>query len=187
MVCVFCKVLCILSRIDMMLVACFTYQQVNKLLPPLWQAYVPPFGITATKSESTHVVIDNHIVTGQSVQSTLTAVQNLILLSNARYVTGRCLLICYLYLYELFVYIIGMPTMVLCVIIHWVYMCCENDHCAFMIRTYTHMHTHTHTHTQTHTHTHTPTHTHTHTHTLHTWSPWKKYTDTLHRYRSVAL
>ena len=39
---------------------------------------------TATKSDSTHVVIDNHLVTGQSVQSTLTAVQNLILLSNAR-------------------------------------------------------------------------------------------------------
>ena len=32
-----------------------------------------------------HVVVDSHVVTGQNEQSTLTAVQNLILISNARY------------------------------------------------------------------------------------------------------
>ena len=32
----------------------------------------------------THVVVDSHVVTGQNEQSTLTAVQNLILMCNAR-------------------------------------------------------------------------------------------------------
>lgn len=36
------------------------------------------------KSGETHVVVDSHVVTGQNEQSTLTAVQNLILISNAR-------------------------------------------------------------------------------------------------------
>ncbi|XP_064400433.1 glutamine amidotransferase-like class 1 domain-containing protein 1 [Halichondria panicea] len=44
---------------------------------------------SATKSDSTYVVIDNHVVSGQSVKSTLTAVQNIILLSNARLTKQR--------------------------------------------------------------------------------------------------
>ena len=40
--------------------------------------------IIGSKPENVHVVVDNHLVTGQNIQSTLTAVQNLILISNAR-------------------------------------------------------------------------------------------------------
>ena len=39
---------------------------------------------TAGKAGGIHVVINNHVVTGQNEQSTLAAVQNLILISNAR-------------------------------------------------------------------------------------------------------
>ncbi|XP_006813689.1 glutamine amidotransferase-like class 1 domain-containing protein 1 [Saccoglossus kowalevskii] len=39
---------------------------------------------TATEPEGVHVVVDRHLITGQNDQSTLTAVQNLILLCNAR-------------------------------------------------------------------------------------------------------
>jgi len=38
---------------------------------------------TASEPDSVHVVIDRHLVTGQNSQSTLTAVQNLILMCNA--------------------------------------------------------------------------------------------------------
>ena len=37
-----------------------------------------------SKLGETYVLVDSHIVTGQNEQSTLTAVQNLILISNAR-------------------------------------------------------------------------------------------------------
>lgn len=40
--------------------------------------------LIASFEGSLHVVVDNFLVTGQNEQSTLTAVQNLILLSNAR-------------------------------------------------------------------------------------------------------
>ena len=43
-----------------------------------------PFFLLASQPGSLHVVIDNYLVTGQNDQSTLTAVQNLILLNNAR-------------------------------------------------------------------------------------------------------
>ena len=39
--------------------------------------------ISASDAHSLHVVIDRHLITGQNTQSTLTAVQNLILATNA--------------------------------------------------------------------------------------------------------
>jgi len=39
---------------------------------------------SASKNDSVHVVIDRHVITGQNDMSTLPAVQNVILLSNAR-------------------------------------------------------------------------------------------------------
>ena len=42
------------------------------------------FDFTASKSDSVHVVIDRNIITGQNDASTVLAVQNLILLCNAR-------------------------------------------------------------------------------------------------------
>lgn len=44
---------------------------------------------SSSKSNGVHVVIDDHLVTGQNTQSTLTSVQNLILLSNARLTRQR--------------------------------------------------------------------------------------------------
>lgn len=40
---------------------------------------------TASQCDSVHVVVDRHLVTGQNEASTLTAVQNLVLLCNQRY------------------------------------------------------------------------------------------------------
>lgn len=40
---------------------------------------------TASQPDSVHVVVDRHLVTGQNEASTLTAVQNLVLLCNQRY------------------------------------------------------------------------------------------------------
>jgi hypothetical protein len=39
----------------------------------------------ASQPDSVHVVVDRHLVTGQNEASTLTAVQNLVLLCNQRY------------------------------------------------------------------------------------------------------
>ena len=42
------------------------------------------FFIEASECDAVHVVMDRHVITGQNDQSTLCAVQNLILLCNAR-------------------------------------------------------------------------------------------------------
>ena len=39
---------------------------------------------SATEPDGMHVIIDRHLITGQNDTSTLSAVQNLILLCNAR-------------------------------------------------------------------------------------------------------
>lgn len=39
---------------------------------------------TASQEDAMHVVVDRHLITGQNVQSTLLAVNNLILLCNAK-------------------------------------------------------------------------------------------------------
>ena len=44
------------------------------------------FYLLGGRATGLHVVVDSNLVTGQNEPSTLTAVQNLILLSNARYV-----------------------------------------------------------------------------------------------------
>ena len=38
-----------------------------------------------SEPDEVHVVIDRHLITGQNEQSTITAVQNLILLHNQKY------------------------------------------------------------------------------------------------------
>ncbi|XP_077994626.1 glutamine amidotransferase-like class 1 domain-containing protein 1 [Glandiceps talaboti] len=55
-------------------------------VPIVLEDYVKDSGATysASEADAVHVVVDRHLITGQNDQSTLTAVQNLILLSNAR-------------------------------------------------------------------------------------------------------
>ena len=43
------------------------------------------FYFLGSQNDCVHVVIDRHVITGQNDNSTLSAVQNLILLCNARY------------------------------------------------------------------------------------------------------
>jgi len=58
---------------DQMFVQVPSYAHIVALLPH-----------AAGKPGNVHVVVDGHLVSGQNEQSTLTAVQNLILSSNAR-------------------------------------------------------------------------------------------------------
>ena len=44
------------------------------------------FFFSASEPDGMHVIIDRHLITGQNDPSTLSAVQNLILLCNARLV-----------------------------------------------------------------------------------------------------
>uniref|UniRef100_A0A4W3ILF1 Glutamine amidotransferase-like class 1 domain-containing protein 1 n=1 Tax=Callorhinchus milii TaxID=7868 RepID=A0A4W3ILF1_CALMI len=55
-------------------------------LPIIVEDFVKDSGATFSASEpdAVHVVVDRHLITGQNDQSTLTAVQNLILLCNVR-------------------------------------------------------------------------------------------------------
>ena len=52
-----------------------------------------------SKSGETFVIVDGHLVTGQNEQSTLTAVQNLILISNARYIHVHVYAYMYMHVY----------------------------------------------------------------------------------------
>lgn len=42
------------------------------------------FFFAASQEDAMHVVVDRHLITGQNMQSTLLAVNNLILLCNAK-------------------------------------------------------------------------------------------------------
>ncbi|XP_070555312.1 glutamine amidotransferase-like class 1 domain-containing protein 1 isoform X1 [Ptychodera flava] len=55
-------------------------------MPIILEDYIKDAGAnySASEPDAVHVVVDRHLITGQNEQSTLTAVQNLILLSNAR-------------------------------------------------------------------------------------------------------
>ena len=57
---------------------------ISRLLTLAHSSAAPPLPLPlAGRLDAMHVVVDQHLVSGQNEQSTLTAVQNLILLSNA--------------------------------------------------------------------------------------------------------
>jgi putative intracellular protease/amidase len=60
-------------------------------LPVIPPDFIRKYGgkFSATNEGGLHVIVDNYLVTGQNDQSTLTCVQNLILLTNARLTRGR--------------------------------------------------------------------------------------------------
>lgn len=76
------------------LYSAFNWQFCNRM----WNGAIQPnfcqlwlYFISASECDAVHVIMDRHVITGQNDQSTLCAVQNLILLCNGRWAMNGCL------------------------------------------------------------------------------------------------